>query len=351
MNTKTKIAFLKWAALFVLLALIVAKVYDIGLHRPPLKYANIPTSTQDYLRNLGKNTKDQGITYSDQGPFDWNNDDDLGQQKDQAWHHEEDENFIVYYHHDKEALWQAHAQGVLHHARENIDYLKDLFDTYFYAADMNGRRLTIYLPENEGLYASTIANLMELPHVDSSGSLGITITEVGPLGCMTKGIVLNPKCFDVEPYDVNGFIKVLQHEMCHYVFFSALDYNKDIHHYLWVSEGIAEYFCDRHDHRQVRSQDSIDFIQNNCQLNHEFPHESNAAYWAGESFFRFLEKKGKKSEVKQFIQDAFTHTTDSIIIIRQQAPDQVHQQWVESLGNIAYEAPVDSVSEDEERTI
>ena len=75
MNTKTKIAFLKWAALFVLLALIVAKVYDIGLHRPPLKYANIPTSTQDYLRNLGKNTKDQGITYSDQGPFNWNNND------------------------------------------------------------------------------------------------------------------------------------------------------------------------------------------------------------------------------------------------------------------------------------
>lgn len=331
MNTKTKIAFIKWTALFVVLAFIVAKVYDIGLHRPPLKYANIPTSTQDYLRNLGKNTKDQGISYSDQGPFDWKNDNDLGQQKAEAWKSEEDENFIVYYHHDQEAIWQAHAQEILHQARENIDYLKDLFGVYFYASDMNGRRLAIYLPENAGGYSATISNLMGQTHGDSSGSLGITITQVGPLGCMTKGIVLHPKCFDVEPHNVNGFVKVLQHEMCHYVFFSALDYSKDVSHYLWVSEGIAEYFCDRHDHRQVHAPDSIEFIKNNCQLSGEFPHKGNAAYWAGESFFRFLEKKGKKADVKKFIQNAFTHTTDSVFIIQKQAPEEVHQQWVQSL--------------------
>ena len=343
MNTKTKIAFLKWTGVFVVLAIIVAKVYDIGLHRPPLKYAYIPISTQDYLRNLGKNTKDQGISYSDQGPFDWGNNNDLGRQKAEAWKSEEDENFVVYYHRDQEAIWQAHAQDVLHQARENIDYLKDLFGVYFYAADMNGRRLAIYLPENAGLYSSTIANLMEQSHGDSSGSLGITITQVGPLGCMTKGIVLHPACFDVEPYNVNGFVKVLQHEMCHYVFFSALDYSKDVSHYLWVSEGIAEYFCDRHDHRQVHAPDSVEFIKSNCQLSGEFPHEGNAAYWAGESFFRFLEKKGKKAEVKKFIQDAYTHTTDSVFIIQKQAPDKVHQQWVQSLSDIAYQAPVDSV--------
>ena len=343
MNTKTKIAFLKWTGVFVVLAIIVAKVYDIGLHRPPLKYAHIPIPTQDYLRNLGKNTKDQGISYSDQGPFDWGNDNDLGRKKAEAWKTEEDENFVIYYHRDQEAIWQAHAQDVLHQARENIDYLKDLFGVYFYAADMNGRRLAIYLPENAGLYSTTIANLMELPHADGSGSLGITITQVGPLGCMTKGIVLHPKCFDVEPYNVNGFVKVLQHEMCHYVFFSALDYSKNVSHYLWVSEGIAEYFCDRHDHRQVHAPDSVEFINSNCQLTAEFPHEGNAAYWAGESFFRFLEKKGKKSEVKKFIQDALTHTTDSVFIIQKQAPDKIHQQWVQSLSDIAYQVSADSV--------
>ncbi len=345
MNNKTKIAFLKWTALFTLLAFIVAKVYDIGLHRPPLKYADVPPSTKEYLRNLGKNTQDQGISYSDQGPFDWNNNNDLGQKKSETWKSEEDENFIVYYHHDQEATWQAHAQDVLHHARENVGYLKDLFGVYFYAADMNGRRLAIYLPESESLYSSTIANLMEQPNVDSSGSLGITITQVGPLGCMTKGIVLHPSCFDVDPYNVNGFVKVLQHEMCHYVFFSALDYNRDVRHYLWVSEGIAEYFCDRHDHRQIHAPDSVDFIANNCQLTGEFPHEGNAAYWAGESFFRFLEKKGKKAEVKKFIQDAFTHTTDSVFITQQQAPEKVHKQWVESLSNLTYQAPTDSVAD------
>ena len=330
---KTKLTFIKFGVAFLAIALLVGKTYDIGIHRPPLKYAHIPTSTQEYVKDLRKNTKDQGITIKTKGPFDWDNNKDLGQKKEGKWHHEEDENFIVYYHHDKDALWQARAQDVLHHARENIDYLKDLFAVYFYAADMNGRRLSIYLPENEGVYASTISDLMEIPHVDSSGSLGITITEVGPLGCMTKGIVLNPKCFAVEPYEINGFVKVLQHEMCHYVFFSALDYSKDIKHYLWVSEGIAEYFCDRHNHMQVHGQDSIEFIENNCQLYHEFPHEKNAAYWAGESFFRFMEKKGKKDAVRQFIQDAFTHATDSLFILRKLPPQEVHQQWVQSLAN------------------
>ena len=342
MNNKTKIAFLKWASIFVVTGLVVAKVYDIGIHRPPLKYAIIHPKTIKYLHVLTKNTKDQGILYTDKGPFDWSNKKDFGQAE--KWYREGDENFVVYYHRDKQAVWQKRAQDILSHARENIDYLKDLFGVYFYAADMNGRRLAIYLPESEGVYTATISSLMGEMRGDNSGALGITITNVGPLGCMTKGIVLNPKCFEVEPYDINGYIKVLQHEMCHYVFFSALDYTKNVSHYLWVSEGIAEYFCDRHDHRQVHAPDSVEFIKNNCQLTAEFPHEGNAAYWAGESFFRFLEKKGKKAEVKKFVQDALKHTTDSVFIIQKQAPDKVHQQWVQSLSDIAYQVPVDSVA-------
>lgn len=343
MNNKTRIAFLKWAGIFVVIGLIVAKVYDIGIHRPPLKYAFIPQETKDYLHILTKNTKDQGILYTDKGPFDWSNKKDLGQKRAEKWRREGDENFVVYYHRDNQAVWQKRAQDVLSHARENIDYLKDLFGVYFYAADMNGRRLAIYLPENEGLYSATISSLLGERHEDNTGTMGITITFVGPLGCMTKGIVLHPKCFEVDPYDINGYIKILQHEMCHYVFFSALDYTKNVSHYLWVSEGIAEYFCDRHDHRQVHGQDSIDFIDNNCLLSQEFPHESNASYWAGESFFRFLEKKGKKAEVKKFIQDALTHTTDSVFIVQKQSPKEVHKQWVESLANIAYQASENSM--------
>lgn len=329
---KTKLTFIKFGVFFGVIALLVAKAYDIGIHRPPLKYAHISTFTQEYVRDLHRNAKDQGITIKAKGPFDWNNKKDLGQNGNNNWRHEEDENFVIYYQHDNNAIWQAYAQEVLRHANENIDYLKDLLGVYFYAADMNGRRLAIYLPNNIESYQKTVATLMNQPSFKADGVQGITITEIGPLGCLTKGIVINPQCFKVEPSHINGFVKVLQHEMCHYVFFSALDYSKDIKHYLWVSEGIAEYFCDRHDHWQVHTQDSIDFIQKNCQLNQEFPHEGNAAYWAGESFFRFIEKKGKKAAVKQFVQDAFSHTTDSIFIIRKQVPDQVHQQWVESLS-------------------
>lgn len=42
---------------------------------------------------------------------------------------------------------------------------------------------------------------------------------------------------------------------------------------------------------------------------------------------------------------AFTHATDSIFIVQQQAPESVHQQWVESLNSLAYQAPADSVAD------
>ena len=67
---KTKLTFIKFGVAFLAIALLVGKTYDIGIHRPPLKYAHIPTSTQEYVKDLRKNTKDQGITIKTKGPFD-----------------------------------------------------------------------------------------------------------------------------------------------------------------------------------------------------------------------------------------------------------------------------------------
>ena len=117
--------------------------------------------------------------------------------------------------------------------------------------------------------------------------------------------------------------------MSHYVFFTALDYSQDVRHYLWLSEGIAEYFCRRHDDRQVRGTDSINFIRMNCQLDDEFPIE--ASYWAGESFFLFIERNMGRKTVKTFLQDAYRCTTDSVFIKMDLAPADLHQQWISSL--------------------
>lgn len=330
MRNTSKHTLLIIGIVFLILAILVGKTYNIGLNRPPLKYAHIPDVTKGYIRNIDLNNRDQGVKVSDIGPFEWDNDKDLGQNKMlNDWEQVENENFIVYYQPDDNAVWQGHALAVLRHAQENIEPLRDLFGVYYYPSDMNGRRLSIYLPSNAAKYKETTCKLLEQPNYDVTDVAGITITEIGPLGCLTRGIVLSPDDFDVDPNHINGFVKVLQHEMSHYVFFTALDYSQNVHHYLWLSEGIAEYFCRRHDARQVRGADSINYIRMNCQLDDEFP--SEASYWAGESFFLFVERNMGRKTIKTFLQDAYRCTTDSIFIKMDLTPAELHQQWISSL--------------------
>ena len=333
MRNNSKFTLLKIGIVFFIIALLVGKTYDIGLHSPPLKYANIPDVTKSYIKNINQNNRDQGVRISDIGPFDWENDKDLGQNKNKAqdeWEQVENENFIVYYQPDEDAVWQGHALAVLRHAQESIEPLRELFGVYFYPSDMNGRRLSIYLPSNAAKYKETTCELLEQPNYDVTNVAGVTITVIGPLGCLTRGIVLSPDDFDVDPNSINGFVKVLQHEMSHYVFFTSLDYNKDVHHHLWLSEGIAEYSCSRHDEQQIRDIDSIDFIRTNCRLEEEFPLE--ASYWAGESFFLFFEQNMGKKAIKSFLQNAYQCSTDSIFIKMELSPAELHQQWIETLS-------------------
>ena len=342
MRSKYGTTLLTIALLFLVIALVVGKVYDIGLHRPPLKYANIPDVTKEYLRSLDRNNRDQGITVSDVGPFDWDNNTDLGQDKhtlnpldkdqDQVrsgWQQVENANFIVYYEFDEDALWQGRALDVLRVAQETIEPLKELFGVYFYPSTVNGRRLALYLPSTSGKYKETTCQLLEQPNYDITNVAGVTIIQVGPLGCLTRGIVLSPDVFEVPSDHINGFVKVLQHEMNHYVFFTAVNYNNDVHHYLWISEGIAEYFCRRHNGHQVRASDSINFISTNCDLNGEFTME--ASYWAGESFFNFMEEYKGKNTVKRFLQNAYQCSTDSVFINMGMPAPQLHQEWIEAL--------------------
>lgn len=318
---------------FLVAAVFFGWLYKVGVNRPPLKYAHIPDATKEYIRNLGRHNDDQGLSIVERGPFDWDNEDDPGQRE---WMRELDQNFIVYYHRDGEAIWQARAQDVLQEANRNIDPLIELLGHYHYPDAMNGRKLAIYLPESADAYKKTIAQLLggECGR-GAESTLGLTITEIGPLGCLCKGIVLNPVCFDDQPDGLNGYVKTLAHEMCHYEFFSSIDYNRNVNHYMWVSEGIAEYFCDRHDHRDVTEDERINVIANDCRLTGEFPLTNNTAYWAGESFFRHVERTQKRDGVKKFLQQSYVHSTDSVFIVTKHKAATVHQEWVKALRSNA----------------
>lgn len=354
---------------FVGIGLLVGWMYNIGIHRPGLVFANIPTPTIDYLKHLHQFAHNQGISYTEFGPFDWNNDDDLGKKESfgkdnengdnnvgdntgsfydddvntftpdevrptsDKWRRIYNENFVVYYNPDADAVCQRRARRVMHLLQENVDLLTDVFGRYYYAADMNDRRLAVYLPATVEGYSNTLAQMLDMPSFDPGSSLGMTVTQVGPLGCLTKGIVIHPACFDVPSTNINGIRKVLLHEMCHYMFFSSLDYGQNISHYQWVSEGIAEYVCQRHNSTPIAAPDSISFIDQNCRLDGEFPSEGNCPYWAGESFFLYLEQVGGRKSVTDFLTLAKTHSTDSVFYASSTTPTEQHSRWVEALSN------------------
>lgn len=321
----TNSTFLGFFILFLVMSVLFAWLYTVGVNRPPLVYAHIPDKTRNFIDRLGKNG-DQGLTFTDQGPFDWEQENNVGED---GWQKEFDANFIVYYHSDKKAQWQLYAQQVLKQANDNIASLIDLMGRYYYPSDMNGRKLAIYLPETPELYAKTVSMLLE--GETGTGSIGITLMEIGQHGCLTKGIVLHPCVFEDAPYGANGFVKVLQHEMNHYVFFSSLDYTKEIEHYLWVSEGVAEYYSERSSRKQITSSESINIIESRCKLNGEFPLTGNASYWAGESFYLYLENKAGIKGVHEFLNNAYVTSTDSVFVKCKMQQKVIHKNWVDYL--------------------
>jgi len=335
-NMMSKGPIFIFSIIFILLALLMGLIYTTGLNRPAVVYAIIPQLTKSYLSEVTEKIPDQGLYTVERGPFDWANDKDQG--NDQSWSKEESSNIIVYYHKDKEAVWQKYAQNTLKEAESIIPELESLMGKYYYPSDVNKRKLPIYLTNTPADYTSTIQLLMQ-GHGNGSGSAGIFISEVGPAGCMAKGIVLHPSCF--EDNSPNNYRKTLRHEMNHYVFYSALNYGKEIHHYLWVCEGLAEYFCNSSNGRPITGMDSLNLIAESCKLTAEFPQTMNSEYWAGESFFNFLEQAKGKEGVKKFIQNTYNYSTDSTFVMCKLNPNTTHEQWVTFLNNAAVpEAPL-----------
>ena len=118
--------------------------------------------------------------------------------------------------------------------------------------------------------------------------------------------------------------------MAHYVFLTSLNYAKEVNHYQWFVDGVADYFCLNRDN-VVLGKDSIEFIKKKCKLNDEFPLENDAIYWAGESFFSYLERTYGKSYVKDFIKRSYELPTDELLLQDFLDVDSLHMNWVDDL--------------------
>lgn len=317
-------------AIFCVTAFFVGKVYKTGQDRPPLKYSLIPKSTLDVLNRLGG--INSGIIVDINGGGSWSNENDLGNLEEESWSKEEDEYFIVYYHRDKEALWQGRALDIVREANKNIPILTELMGKYYYPADVNDRKLSIYLPVTESEYTNVISKILGQPFSDK-GTIGLTICTISLAGCKTDGIVLNPCLFESKDRR-NGYVLTLLHEMNHYVYNTSIDYSKEIEYYNWQKEGLADFCCERNkgsDPRYFPTNDQIDFIKGKCRLNQNFPEETNAPYWAGEQFFYYMEDTYGRDSLKKFIQETYTQKINDVFHAHSIDEKTEQEKWVQSL--------------------
>lgn len=335
---------------FFIFAGIVAGVYHAGRQRKPLVFVEIPLESIDWIQKI-RDFNSTSISVVDYGPFNWDNTDDLGQSENSVWTNiDTDPNFIVYYKTDLTGLNAQNARRVLEVANQTIGEVQMLMGRYPYPSTCNGRKLAIYLPSSEAEYATTINDLAG-EVCNSAGSIGMHICHIGPLGALTDGIVLHPKSFDFEGYRENWFDVVLKHEMNHFALYSSIDFNKVVNHPLWVIEGLAEYAC--WSRGQVQDRDSITFIQNKCDIYGEFPLEQNSAYWAGRSFYQFIEDTKGKTAVKSFITTLYGNDLQHSLTVPFESDTlDLKNRWVEDMmkrtdqeGNLAslLEGMVDKV--------
>ena len=63
------------------LALVVAKLYDIATHRPSLAYRQLSPQTIQWLNLFTQGDPESIIKAAPVGPFNWSNKEDIGQSR------------------------------------------------------------------------------------------------------------------------------------------------------------------------------------------------------------------------------------------------------------------------------
>lgn len=324
-----KISLIAILAAFLFIAGIVGGVYHVGRQRMPLVFVDIPTSSLEWIEKI-KESNTTSISVEEYGPFNWDNSDDVGQGENTTWSNiDEDPNFIVYYKKEPTGLNVQNARRVLGAANEAIGEIQTLMGWYPYPSECNGRKLAIYMATNEAEYATTINELAGTT-CNSSGSIGMHVCHIGPLGSLTDGIVLHHSCFDYSLPHENWYDVVLRHEMNHFAFYSSINFGNGVSHPLWIIEGLAEYASKSRG--QVQDADSIAFIKDKCDIYAEFPLEKNSAYWAGRSFYQFVKDTKGDVAVKSFITSLYENNLEESLNVPFDSDTlDLKNRWVEDM--------------------
>lgn len=283
---------------FICTALALVKIYDKGKDQKPLRYADVPQETIDWINSFGDGLGDLLSSFNPTPrPTPWDNEGDFGQDPETGLETLEDEYFIFYF---PESLTKEAklCQALAHQA---IPHLEDIIGKYYYPDDMNGRKVPIYLMPDQKAFEEFMAKAFE-GKGDYESTAGITIQEISSTGYFLQAIALNGRyAFSDDAYTKN----VLWHEMTHYCFFASVDYNQQVNLPMWCYEGIAEY-TSLPGKKPHFSQNEIDMMRKDCDLSApHFPYVFEV-YQGGHSIFSHMEDRYKVAGVKAFLHTLYS---------------------------------------------
>lgn len=294
-------------------------LYQKGQEKEAVIYAHIPEETIRFIDGL-LDMIDQSIRFDpDPALTDWDNDTNYGEDEATGLLKLEDDYFVVYFRKgDKEE--EKKAGKTLRWAHDAIEPLASLMGKYPYPKDVKGRKLPIYLASSQKEYTRIISYLMGNPNLkEQTGSWGMYICTYSCQGCLTKGIVLHPGTWGKEK-DAHA---TLWHEMNHYVFYTSLDYSQVIDPYLWVSEGVAEYFSKGD---PVLDGPMIERLQKeHLDRTFKFVYDN---YAGGQSVYTTLHKKYGEQTVRNFIRLIYANRmVDVYPKALQKSSSQFENEW------------------------
>ena len=313
------------------IGLVIAKLYDIGIHRPSLAYRQLSPQTIQWLNAFNQADPESIIKAAPIGPFEWDNREDIGQKRKMGkWGKEEDANAIVYYRKDRDAQGQIRARRVIDCVENIILELPAYLSTYHYPTDLNGRKMAIYLPDKDDDYSILVNKLSDNGLLGGS-KYGCSVISIGPLGCQCRGIIIHPSAFKSNNADGDPeFIRVLRRELAYYTYMAGLDYNRPSHRQAWFIQGISEHFALEGNRLPSFTPEFIQRVEQECALDAEFPAGNKMSQLGGTSFIQFYEQAFGQLALADLIEATYTMPVDSALC-RNNDLTTLKQQWIEYL--------------------
>lgn len=294
--------------LFLLWALMLIGVYERGQHNKALIYAEIPPETIEFINNISEGLTDILISFNpDPDEDDWDNDNDAGMDPETGLAKIEDEYFVIYY----VPELKNDIKDVLSIAHRAIPHLEDLCGRYYYPEDVKGRKLPIYVSDDQEEFLRQVGLVMGTTPKgkDYENTSGLYVSNLSQMGSVAKGILLNGEFFfrGLRPFPIKN---TLWHEMTHYVFFTSLDYSVSQSVPMWCYEGIAEYSGDEGE-RPVFSNEIIEGMKTDCDFTQPYFPYVHQNYSGGQSIFCYMEDEYRKDGIKDFLQTMYTEGVDA----------------------------------------